>query len=73
GRIVLFICDSRISESPGANLPELARILRGIGCVEAVNFDGGGSTGMMVGSEHLNDQTPNNRPVVSTIGFFKTK
>ena len=73
GRIVLFICDGRIAESPGANLTELARILRGIGCVEAVNFDGGGSTGMMVGSEHLNDQTPNNRPVVSTIGFFKTK
>ena len=71
GKIVLFICDGRIASSDGANLLELAQILKGIGCVNAVNFDGGGSTGMMIGDKHVNDQTPNNRPVVSTLGFFK--
>lgn len=71
GKIVLFICDGRIASSDGATLLELARIMKGIGCVGAVNFDGGGSTGMMVGSKHVNDVTPNNRPVVSTMGFFK--
>lgn len=71
GKIVFFICDGRIPESRGANLLEVAKILKGIGCVSAVNFDGGGSTGMMAGGTHINDQTPNNRPVVSTIGIFK--
>ncbi|MDE6801921.1 MAG: phosphodiester glycosidase family protein, partial [Muribaculaceae bacterium] len=56
-----------------ATLLELAQVLKGLGCGGAVNFDGGGSTGMMVGDKHVNDVTPNNRPVVSTIGFFKKK
>lgn len=71
GKVVLFICDGRIASSGGATLLELAQVLKGIGCIGAVNFDGGGSTGMMVGGKHVNDQTPNNRPVVSTMGFFK--
>lgn len=73
GKVILFICDGRITASGGATLLELAQVLKGLGCVGAVNFDGGGSTGMMVGNKHINDQTPNNRPVVSTIGFFKKK
>ncbi|MDE6831900.1 MAG: phosphodiester glycosidase family protein [Muribaculaceae bacterium] len=73
GRVILFICDGRIAASGGATLLELAQVLKGLGCVGAVNFDGGGSTGMMVGDKHVNDVTPNNRPVVSTIGFFKKK
>ena len=71
GRIILFVCDGRIDASPGLNLLELACILQGLGCTHAVNFDGGGSTGMMVKDRHVNDVSPNNRPVVSTMGFFK--
>lgn len=71
GKVILFICDGRISASDGATLTELAMILKGLGCVDALNLDGGGSTGMMVGSKHVNDQTGGNRKVKSTIGFFK--
>ncbi len=71
GKIVLFIVDGRIDSSRGANLVELAQIMKGLGCVGAVNFDGGGSTGMMAGGKHLNDLTGGNRPVVSTLGFYK--
>ena len=76
GHIVLLVCDGRVSISGGATLTQLARIMRGIGCVGAVNFDGGGSTAMVVkGLGHVNDlthsQTPANRPVVSTMGFYK--
>ncbi len=71
GKVILFICDGRISASDGATLTELARILKGLGCVEALNLDGGGSTGMMVGTDHVNDLTGGNRKVKSTIGFFK--
>lgn len=72
GRVVFFICDGRITASPGLNLVELAQVMQGIGCVDAVNFDGGGSTGMMVGTLHIGDQTAEkSRKVVSTLGFYR--
>ena len=80
GKVILFVCDGRTAQSGGATLLELAQIMKGLGCVDAVNFDGGGSTGMMVGDKHINkavienndgSQSPYNRPVVSTMGFFK--
>lgn len=74
GRIILFICDGRIDSSKGATLTELAAIMKGLGCTDAVNLDGGGSTGMTIDGEHLNDTTAEaSRPVVSTAGFFKKK
>ena len=73
GRAVLFVCDGRITASGGATLTELARILRGIGCTDALNLDGGGSTGMMVGTQHVNYHSDENRAVKSTIGFFRKK
>ncbi|MCM1501139.1 MAG: phosphodiester glycosidase family protein [Bacteroidales bacterium] len=74
GKIILFVCDGRYDRSQGATLTELAMIMKGLGCKAAVNLDGGGSTGMMVGSTHVNDiTTGGNRPVWSTIGFFAKK
>ena len=72
GRIIFFICDGRVASSGGATLTELAAIMKGLGCTDAVNFDGGGSTGMVIDGEHLNDTTAEaSRAVVSTMGFFK--
>ena len=51
--------------------------MKGLGCSYAVNMDGGGSTAMWAGGSRLNslekDMNGNteNRPVVSTIGFYK--
>ena len=73
GRIILFICDGRSTASRGADLLELGRIMKGLGCVSAVNFDGGGSTGMWVCGQHLNATASNSRKVMSTIGFFRKK
>ena len=79
GKIVLFICDGRLAaESQGAYLDELARIMKGLGCTEALNLDGGGSTAMIVGGNRLNSKAedgkePYNRPVLSTLGFFRKR
>jgi hypothetical protein len=74
GRVVLFVCDGRISGgSQGASVTELAAIMKGLGCVGALNLDGGGSTGMVVGGEYLNDQAHGKRAVVSSVGFYKRK
>lgn len=71
GKVILFICDGRIDASKGANTLEMSRIMKGLGCVGALNLDGGGSTGMWVkGAGHLNDLTGGNRAVMTTIGFF---
>ena len=79
GKIVLFVCDGRITASKGATITELAAIMKGLGCVDAVNFDGGGSTAMVVMGNRVNSTLSNtsgateNRPVASTMGFFKKK
>lgn len=75
GRIVLFVCDGRIAESKGANLIELAQVMKGIGCVDALNLDGGGSTNMWVAGAIINHKdlvkgTQDTRPIRSVIGFF---
>lgn len=74
GKVILFICDGRTASSPGLNLIELARVMKGLGCVDALNLDGGGSTGMVVEGVHLGDLTAeSNRKVMSTAGFFRRK
>ncbi len=37
----------------GASLQQMAQIMALLGCSEAMNLDGGGSAGMMVGSDHV--------------------
>lgn len=72
GKIVLFICDGRIDESQGAYIKELGPIMKSIGCVHAMNLDGGGSTGMWVaGAGMINHKDGSSwRAVKSTLGFF---
>ena len=72
GKIVLFICDGRIDASQGAYMKELGPIMKSIGCVHAMNLDGGGSTGMWVsGAGMINHKDGSWRAVKSTLGFFK--
>lgn len=72
GKIVLFICDGRIDASQGAYMKELGPIMKSLGCVHAMNLDGGGSTGMWVnGAGMINYMDGSWRAVKSTLGFFK--
>ncbi len=74
GKVVMFICDGRMDSVKGIDLMELARIMKGLGCVDAINLDGGGSTGMVVGDVHYGDTTVGgNRKVMSTVGLFRRR
>ena len=74
GKIVLFICDGRIDASQGAYIKELGPIMKSLGCVHAMNLDGGGSTGMWVkGKGMINYKDSSWRTVKSTLGFFTKK
>jgi exopolysaccharide biosynthesis protein len=44
GTILLVVADGRFKDAAGLSLPELQQILRWIGCHDALNLDGGGST-----------------------------
>lgn len=52
--VIMLAADGRQPASAGVSLPELARIMISLGCVEAMNLDGGGSTQMAVGSKLVN-------------------
>lgn len=51
---ILLVVDGRQTGSQGVTLPELAQMLLELGCVEAMNLDGGGSTQMAVGNQLIN-------------------
>ncbi|GAA1910014.1 phosphodiester glycosidase family protein [Streptomyces sodiiphilus] len=52
GRIILLTADGRRpGHSVGLSIPETAEVMRGLGAVDAVNLDGGGSTAMVVHGE----------------------
>ena len=44
GTILLVVADGRFKDVAGLSLPELQQILRWLGCHDALNLDGGGST-----------------------------
>ena len=49
GTVVLVVADGRhCREAEGLSLPELTRIMRWLGCCDAVNLDGGGSSTMYI-------------------------
>ena len=75
GKVVLMVVDGRnTGVSEGVILTDLARLMTGVGCVDVMNLDGGGSSVFCVGQ----DMTVLNRPtdgseraVISAVGFAK--
>ncbi|UCH35267.1 MAG: phosphodiester glycosidase family protein [Armatimonadota bacterium] len=54
GKVVLVAVDGRQARSVGMTLWELAQLMLDLGCRDAVNLDGGGSTTMWVRGEVVN-------------------
>jgi len=63
--VIMIVADGRQTISEGVGLPELAQIMIDLGCIEAMNLDGGGSTQMAVGGQYVN--TPSETRAVPTI------
>lgn len=53
GRIILLTADGRQENAAGLSLPELAQVMRWLGCTTAINLDGGGSTTLWVSSDSV--------------------
>lgn len=75
GKIVLLVADGRNSGgSAGLTLEDLSRVLLGLGCKDALNLDGGGSSMMCKGNEGTLLNTPSDgteRKVLTYISFCK--
>ncbi len=70
GTVVMVTADGRSPrEAEGLSLPELTRVMRWLGCCDAVNLDGGGSTTMYV--RNKGDEGVVNHP--SDNGRFDTQ
>ncbi len=52
--LVVMVVDGRQHASAGVTITELARLMRSVGCHEAVNLDGGGSSAMVAADEVVN-------------------
>jgi exopolysaccharide biosynthesis protein len=50
GKVILLTVDGRQENSAGMSLPELTKLMKWLGCVSAINLDGGGSTTLWVSS-----------------------
>jgi len=48
GNVILLTVDGRDDHSAGMSLFELSKLMRWLGCITAINFDGGGSTTLWV-------------------------
>lgn len=53
-KIIFIVADGRQTQSEGVSLVELADIMISLGCVEALNLDGGGSSQMAVKGAFIN-------------------
>lgn len=63
GTTVLLVADGRFKDkAEGLTLPELERVMRWLGCTEAINLDGGGSSTMYIKDKGVvNYPSDNNR------------
>lgn len=68
--LVFFVCEGRnmTPEVPGLTLEEVAQILKDLGCVDAINLDGGGSSCMLInGQETIKPSDKTQRSVSSCV------
>jgi len=60
-KIIILVCEGRSADAAGLSLVQLAKIFKDLGCVEALNLDGGGSSCMLINGKETN--TPSSKGV----------
>ena len=71
GTLLLLVIDGRSATSSGLTLEELAQYLVKLGAESAVNFDGGGSSEMVINGRIVNKPSDGRERYVSIgLGLF---
>lgn len=72
GTVLIVVADGRSDDSAGFTLDEFARYFVSLGADRAMNFDGGGSSEMVVNGKIMNDPSDGSeRPVRVALGVFR--
>ncbi|MCH5599054.1 phosphodiester glycosidase family protein [Niabella ginsengisoli] len=61
GHVIMLVVDGRNANSAGMSLFELTKIMRWLGCVSAINFDGGGSSTLWAKEQGVVNYPTDNR------------
>lgn len=76
--LIAVACEGRADDEAGLTMAELASAMQGLGAVEAINLDGGGSASLVVGGALLNTpreaherEIPGGREIATAIHFFR--
>lgn len=69
GRLLVVSVHNRVG-GRGPSLGEMAQLMRQLGCVNAVNFDGGSSTTLMVGGRIVDRPSRSAARVHNALGIF---
>jgi len=69
GDIVFMACDGRITASRGLTYREAAEYIRSLGCTDAYNLDGGGSTCMVYKGSKINRNADGDGTVIRNIKY----
>ncbi|HUC82652.1 MAG TPA: phosphodiester glycosidase family protein [Flavisolibacter sp.] len=73
-KLIILVIEGRSKGSGGATLIQQAQILKDLGCVEALNLDGGGSSCMLVnGKETMKPSDPNGQRPVPAVFIIKKR
>jgi len=73
GYLIFFVCEGRnmTPNTPGLSLENVAGILLDLGCVEAINLDGGGSSCMLInGQETIKPSDGTQRKIVTAVAVY---
>lgn len=71
-RLILLVVDGRQIASRGVTLNQLAHMMVSLGCIRAMNLDGGGSTALVVDGSLINrpEGGLTERPIMSAIALI---
>ncbi|NTS43375.1 phosphodiester glycosidase family protein [Flavisolibacter sp. BT320] len=73
-KLVILVIEGRTKESGGASLLQTAQLLKDIGCVEALNLDGGGSSCLLVnGKETIRPSDKEGQRPVPAVFLIKKR
>lgn len=73
-KLVILVIEGRSRESAGATLVQTAQILKDLGCIEALNLDGGGSSCLLVnGKETIRPSDKEGQRAVPAVFLIKKR
>ena len=73
GKVVFFVCEGRNKTplTPGLTMKDMADLFLDLGCTDAINLDGGGSSCMLIrGQETIIPSEGTQRTVTNAIALY---